>query len=96
MKVSLKPRPKRIPVDPRDGFKLDRLGRIMYHPDFHENHGKKFSEEELCYLAKFYKFDGRRAVSFALGRPEGPVQKKYLDLLKQGKVAYYKGLDYYC
>lgn len=79
-----------------EGFTYDNLGRIKYHPEFHENHGKPFTEEELCYLCKFYGFDGRRSVSFALGRPEGPVQKKYLQLRKKQKILYYKILDHYC
>src|SRR5690242_13751284 len=96
VKVSRKPRAKKHIPDPRDGFTYDNLGRIMYHPDYHPNHGSKFEEEELCYIAKFYKFDGRRAISFALGRPEGPVQKKYLELVKHGKIAQYQQMDYYC
>ncbi|CAI8948290.1 DNA-entry nuclease [Brevibacillus sp. IT-7CA2] len=74
---------------------FDNLGRMKFHPDYHDNHGKRFDEEELCYLAKFYKHDGRRAMSMALGRPELTVQKKYLELQKAGRLPYYKNLDYY-
>lgn len=98
VKVSRQSRPRLEQVlDPEpDGLQYDRLGRMKYHPDFHDNHGKRFSDEELCYLAKFYKFDGRRHVSLALGRPEGPVQKKYLELLHSKRLDFYKNLDYYC
>ncbi len=78
-----------------DGIQYDEVGRMKYHPDFHENSGKRFTEEELCYLVKFYKHDGRRSMSYALGRPERVVQNKYLSLQKNRMIPYYKSLDYY-
>jgi len=85
----------RIMQDSRDGFIFDNLGRIKYHPDFHENHGQKFTEDDLCYLAKFYKHDGRRAMSFALGKTEVVIQNKYFDLVKSGLIEHYKNMNHY-
>lgn len=74
----------------------DNLDRMKYHPAFHSKHGERFTEEELCYLCKFYKHDGRRAVSLALDRPELTIEKKYRELRQKHLVLYYKSLDYYC
>ncbi len=79
-----------------DGIEYDKVGRMKYHPDFHDLRGRRFSEEELCYLAKFYKFDGRRSISYALGRPERIVQNKFLELQHDGRLEHFKSLDYYC
>jgi hypothetical protein len=76
-------------------IQYDNLGRMKYHPDFHPMHGQPFSEEELCYLAKFYKYDGRLSVSLALDRPEASVQKKYLSLKNNGLLERYRQLEHY-
>lgn len=76
-------------------IELDNLGRMKYHPDFHDTHGQRFTEEDLCYLVKFYKHDGRRAMSFALGKTERVVQNKYLELRKKRLIPYYKSLSHY-
>ncbi|MGO4181821.1 DNA-entry nuclease [Paenibacillus sp. TAF43_2] len=76
-------------------IQYDSLGRMKYHPDFHPKHGQPFSEEELCYLAKYYKVDGRLSVSLALDRPEGSIQKKYLSLKSNGMLEQYSKLEYY-
>ncbi|WP_055108938.1 MULTISPECIES: hypothetical protein [Paenibacillus] len=78
-----------------DGIQYDNLGRMMYHPEFHEKHGQRFTEDELSYLCKFYKHDGRRAMSFALGKTERVVQNKYLELKKRGLISYYQSLQHY-
>lgn len=79
----------------KDGIAYDALGRMLYDPEFHHAHGERFTEDELSYLCKFYKYDGRRSMSLALGRTEVVVQNKYCDLLKKGLVDYYKSLDHY-
>lgn len=76
-------------------IEYDPSGRMRYHPEFHENHGKPFTEEELCYLAKFFKHDGGQMISFALGKTEQVVKVKYRLLEKERKLSYYRSLDYY-
>lgn len=88
-------RKKKVNLPDPDGIRYDGVGRMKYHPEFHDNVRKRFTEEELCYLCKFYKHDGRRSVSFALGRPEGAIQNKYLELEKDGLIPYYQGLGHY-
>ncbi|MBU5672675.1 DNA-entry nuclease [Paenibacillus brevis] len=82
-------------VKVEDGIAYNGLGMMLYDPEFHPNHGERFTEDELSYLCKFYKHDGRRSMSFALGKTERVVQNKYCDLLKKGLVDYYKSLDHY-
>ena len=79
----------------QDDIKINNYGRMVYHPDFHFNHGKKFTEAELEYLCKFWESDGRRVMSYALGKTEVTLQQKVNVLRKQGKFEYYKNLNKY-
>lgn len=77
------------------GFRFDKNGNLMYHPDYHPNHGKPYTDEELEYLCKFYGCDDMRSISFALGRPEASLQTKLTKIKKVGKIEYYKRLNHY-
>lgn len=79
----------------KDGIKTDRYGRMMYHPDFHPNHKKPFTEEEMEYICKFYDIDGPRAISFALGRTEKTIMTKINTLKKSGLYEKYRNSNYY-
>lgn len=72
---------------------FDNHGRMIYHPEFHENHGKHFSESDLEYLCKYYESDSRRSIAFALGRTEHTVAIKVSALRKSGLYEYYKNLN---
>ena len=74
---------------------FDAQGRMNYHPDFHENHGKPFTDEEKEYIAKYYKTDGARKVSFALGRTEKAIMEKYSEMNRNGTLDYYRSLHHY-
>jgi hypothetical protein len=76
-------------------IQYDGVGRMKFHPDFHPKRGQPFTDEELCYLAKFYKIDGRFSISLALERPEGVIQRKYLSLKHNGTLEHYRKLQYY-
>ncbi|TKH40310.1 DNA-entry nuclease [Paenibacillus polymyxa] len=76
-----------------DGITYDKLGRMQYHPDFHPNHHKPFSREELIYLCKYWGVDDRRTMSYALGRTECTLSSKVTNLKKSGKFNYYKSLE---
>jgi hypothetical protein len=77
----------------KDGIEFDRLGRMSYHPEFHQNHGKPFSEEDLEYLCKYFEIDPVRTIAFALGRTEHTCASKVTYLKKRGLYDYYKNLN---
>jgi hypothetical protein len=80
-------------ADVEDGLRFDKQGRMLYHPDFHPNQGKRYTEEELEYLCRFCHYDDLRSLSFALGRPETGVATQITKLRKAGKFGYYKRLN---
>lgn len=74
-------------------LKYDKSKRLMYHPEFHPNNKKSYTEEELEYLCKYWEHDHRQVMSFALGRPETTLQMKVHKLRKEGLFDYYKNLN---
>ncbi len=76
-----------------DNIQYDRHGRMMYHPEFHPNHGRRMTEEELEYLCKYCEVDSWRHLSFALGRTEHTLRSKVNSLKKRGLYEYYKKLN---
>ncbi|PZM62590.1 DNA-entry nuclease [Paenibacillus dendritiformis] len=76
-------------------IEYDSTGRMKYHPDYHPKRGQPFNDDELCYLAKFYTFDGKASISLALDRPESSVQKRYIQLAKSGLLEHYRKLEFY-
>jgi hypothetical protein len=79
--------------DQKDGIKFDKLGRMKYNPDFHPNHGKPFTLDDLIYMCKFYEIDGPRKIAFALGKTEHTVMSKRSDLRKAGTFEQYKNIS---
>jgi hypothetical protein len=76
-----------------DGLRFDNQGRMLYHPDYHPNNGKRYTEEELEYICKFCHHDDIRALSFAIGKPETGIATMINKLRKEGKFGYYKRLN---
>lgn len=70
-------------------LEYDEYGRMKYNPEIHFNHGAKFTSEELAYLCKFYNVDGPIALSYALGRTQATIIRKYNQLDKNGLVEKY-------
>lgn len=68
-----------------------RNGKMMYHPDFHTEHGKPLTDEEKEYLCYYWGFDSVRSLSFALGRTECSLRDRVYNLKRQGLFDYYKG-----
>jgi hypothetical protein len=83
------------PEDLQEGLRFDKQGRMLYHPDYHPNKGKPYTEEENEYICKFYHHDDLRTLSFALGKPETGIANQLSKLKKAGKIGYYKRLDKY-
>ena len=50
------------------GVEYDDQGYMKYHPCYHQNLGKRFTEEEKEYLCK-YASDGMNSMGMALARP---------------------------
>lgn len=65
----------------------DRYGRMNYHPDFHPNHGKQFTNKDIKYLIEWYEKIGPDQVSLDLGRTIHTVQQKAYTLRKRGLMA---------
>jgi hypothetical protein len=76
-------------------YEFDKQNRMKYHPDFHFNHGKSFTEEELEYICKYYEIDGSRTIGFALGRTENTIRTIIGKLIRSGKFAFYKNRGLY-
>lgn len=68
----------------------DSHGRMRYHPEYHTSHGTRMTEEELMYLCRFWEYDNRRDIAFALGRTEHTLATKVCYLRKIGKFESYK------
>lgn len=68
-------------------------GRMNYHPEFHPNKGKPFTESDLEYLCKYYDHDGGQLMAMALGRTVKVVLSKVAELRKKGLYDYYKNLN---
>ncbi|MBO9596201.1 MAG: hypothetical protein J7559_00030, partial [Cohnella sp.] len=79
--------------DEIDCIVYDNHGRMRYHPEFHFSHGKPTTLEDKIYVAKFYEVDGRRKISFAIGKTEGYVQTLVYDMRKRGIFEIYKNLS---
>ena len=76
-----------------ESVEYDRYGRMKYHPDYHFNHGKPFTRNEMIYIAKYYDFDGRDLVGLALGRTPHTIQTKVSKMKLNGQWELYKTLD---
>lgn len=77
-----------------DGIKYRKSNhRMIYNPEFHENHGKRWSEEDKAYLVQMRPAMKWAYLSLALGRTHDVCADKYYELKKQGKLEYYKNLE---
>jgi hypothetical protein len=68
----------------------DAHGRLVYNPEFHPNHGKSFTTDDLVYLCKYNDIDGPKLMAMALGKTEGTVANKVGDLRKSGLYQTFK------
>ena len=64
--------------------KYDSSGRMLYHPFYHPNHGKSFSESDKEYLCKYYHCDPVEIMALALGRTESTVREQARKLRNTG------------
>ena len=73
-----------------DEVDYDDRGYIKKHEYYHVNDGKKWADEELKYIAKFYEFDGTAKVSLALGRTQKSVKTIFQRMKKGGDLEHYR------
>lgn len=64
--------------------------RMCYHPDFHENHGKPWTINELQYLCSSWDGMKKADIALALGRTHGTVLSKAHQLKKSGEFEKFK------
>lgn len=74
-------------------IQYDCCGRMKYHPLFHENQGKPWSEEDEEYLCKYSSVDDLETLAMALGRTKATVASKLTALKKARKYDLYKNLN---
>lgn len=67
--------------------------RMIYNPEFHDNHGAHWSKEDLAYMVQSRPFTKWADISMALGRTHGTCMSKYHMLKKRGLLDYYKNLE---
>lgn len=66
--------------------------RMCYNPEFHENHGKPFTVNDLIFLCSSWDAMKKADIAMALGRTHGTVLSKAYYLRKSGQFEYYKNL----
>ena len=79
-----------------DGIKYRKSNkRMIYNPEFHDNYGKKWTKEDLAYIAQMRPGTTWRDIGMALGRTEDSCSDRYYKMKKQGRLEYYKNLEEY-
>ncbi|WP_202882543.1 DNA-entry nuclease [Gracilibacillus saliphilus] len=66
--------------------------RMPYNPDFHENHNKDWTVDELIYMCSMWDVTKKADIALALGRTHASVLTQADKLRKSGDFEYYKKL----
>lgn len=64
----------------------DKLGRMNYHPEYHDNHKKDWTTHDEKYLIENYVSMGADHVSFTLGRTIGSIMNRAGEIRAQGRM----------
>lgn len=84
---------KKVATYVKDGIEYTSSNRRMrYNPEFHENHGKPFSKDDLIYLCSMWGSMQIADIALALGKTHSTVATKAYKLKKIGLFNYYKKL----
>lgn len=76
-----------------DGLEYTKSNhRLRYNPEFHENHGKPFTKDDLIYMCSMWDGMKKAAIAMALGKTVNAVFNKKYYLKKIGLFDYYKKL----
>lgn len=73
-------------------IQYDSCGRMKYHPEYHENHGKPYTEEDLAYICATYRRGNRKEIALAVGRTDATISALVYQLKKAGRFEYYRKL----
>ncbi len=77
----------------KDGIEyLSSNHRMVYDPEFHENHGKEYTVQELIYMCSMWNYMKKADISAALGRTHGSVLSKAYYLREKGEFEYFRKL----
>jgi hypothetical protein len=71
-------------------IKYDKYGRMKFHPDYHERHGKGYTTKELSYICKHYYRGNVKTLAAAMERTETSMRQLVCDLRAAGKFEHYK------
>lgn len=78
----------------KDGIEYCKSNhRMCYNSEFHDQHGKGWSKEDLAYMVQMRPHTQWADISLALGRTHGTCMSKYYMLKKRGLLEYYKNLE---
>lgn len=64
--------------------------RIRYNPEFHNNHYKAWTTNDIIYLCGMWRDSSMRDISLALGRTEGTCSAMIYRLKKRGEFDRYR------
>lgn len=64
----------------------DKYGRMNYHPEFHSNHGKPWTNQDTKYLIENYDKIGPEEISLTLERTIHTVMTRAYQLRKSGQM----------
>lgn len=65
-------------------------GRMVYNPEYHDNHKKPWSVQDLIFLCSSYDGMKKRDIALALGRTEMTVFEKAKQLRAEGQFDFFK------
>lgn len=75
----------------RDGIEYTKSNyRMRYNPEYHENHGKPFTTNELVYLCSMWDSMKKQDIALAMGRTHGAVLTMAHTVRKSGQFESYK------
>ena len=66
--------------------------RLRFNTEFHENHGKRFTRDDLIYMCSMWDGMKKANIAIALGKTHGSVLSKAYYLRKIGLFDHYKSL----
>lgn len=67
--------------------------RMLYNPEFHDNHGEKWDKEDIAYMIQMRPAMKWKDISLALGRTQNTCMAKYHSLKKRGLLDYYRRIE---
>lgn len=75
----------------RDGLEYTASNnRMRYNPEFHENHGKPYTRDDLVYMCAMWGSIPIADIAMAIGKTHGSVASKVYTLKRQGRFDHFK------